>query len=67
MARKPADASVRNRKREKKSLYDTRHSFFFFTAVQTQVSSGMRKEALQHDRTAFKLSTSSNLVHKLDK
>ena len=40
---------------------------FFFTAVQTQVSSGMRKEALQHDRTSFKLSTSSKLVHKLDK
>lgn len=71
MARKLADASMRNRKqrgKKKKSLYDTRHSvFFFFTAVQTQVSSGMRKEALQHDRTAFKLSTSSNLVHKLHK
>lgn len=47
MARKLADASTRNRKRrgeKKKSLYDTRHSVFF-TAVQTQVSSGMRKEA----------------------
>lgn len=30
--------------KKKKSLYDTRHSVFF-TAVQTQVSSGMRKEA----------------------